>query len=58
MSLEEDQFHGEDHEFSSEDVEEKMRHPCVYVDDLIRYMSLELIENDWSRERSLRIISV
>lgn len=32
MSLEEDQTHGEDHEFS---FEEKMRHPCVDADDLI-----------------------
>lgn len=37
MSLEEDQAHGEDHEFSFKDVEEKMRHPCVDADDPIRY---------------------
>lgn len=37
MSLEEDQLPGEDHGFSFEDGEEKMRFPCVDVDDLIRY---------------------
>lgn len=46
MSLEEDQFHGEDQEFSFEDAEERTRHLCVDADDLIRYMCLELTGND------------
>lgn len=28
-----------------------MRHPCIYVDDLVRYVSLELTGNDWTREK-------
>lgn len=39
-----------------EDGEEKMRLACVDVDDLIRYESLELIENTWTRDTNLRII--
>lgn len=58
MSLEEDQFHGEDNEFSFKDVEEKRRHPCGDVDDLIRYQNLELIENNYMRETHLTIIGI
>lgn len=58
MSLEEDQIHGEDHEFSFKDVEKKMKHPYADEDDLIRYMSLGLIGNDWTKEINLRFIKI
>lgn len=58
MSLEGDQVHGKAHEFSFEDVEEKMRHPCGDVHDLIRYQNLELMENNYMRGIHLRIIGI
>lgn len=50
MRLEKDQVRGQDHEYNFQDVEGEMRHLYGDVHDLIRYMSLELIGNDWTRE--------
>lgn len=58
MSLEGEQVHGEGHEFSFEDVEEKMKLPCGDVDDLISYQSLEHTGNNWTRQINLRIIRI